>query len=261
MSLKAIIRESDKVSESVLEKFPQNGEEAFDFHDAVIIGLFEDMIGKARAFNSLLEAKNGHALDVVMRSFLESYVYLSYILEEDTPKRGRAYGYGSKLNDIKILNRLNENSRIGRKLREFLDISKEQVEVDYSDALDQEYQKRIKDEYSLAIGSEETKRTWYNADGKTASFETLCNNLGMLSEYEFIYRIFSKEVHSTDALSRMKFEGKEVLIGVFQKDALLHSSMASLYLVEGGRKVLSFYNLKKELRQFNAMVKINHLIQ
>lgn len=257
--LKVVLRESDKTSGKVIEIFnPEVSNKEFDIHDGVILGLLENIIAKTKALVLLVESKNYDASDIIARAVFESHVYLKFILAENERDRARTYAYSSKLSDLKLLDRILEDSRVGKELREFLGKTKEEVETENSKALDEQERQRITDQYLSLLNATKTKTNWFDFDGKTTSFEILCGKMNMMKEYELLYRIFSKDVHSNRALSRIKAAENEIHIGNFDVDPTLHISLVSLFLMESSRSVFTYYNLKKELRAFNAMLAVNH---
>lgn len=257
--LKAVLRESDKTSGKVIESFdPEKSNKEFDIHDGVILGLLENIIAKTKSLVLLIESRNYDASDLIARAIFESHVYLKFILETNEKDRARAYAYSSKISDIKLLDRILEESKVGKELRSFLGKTKEEIENENTKALDEQERQRITTQYLSLLGATKTKTNWFDFDGKTTSFEILCGKMNMMKEYELLYRIFSKDVHSNRALSRIKAADNEIQIGNFDVDPKLHISLVSLFLMESSRSVFTYYNLKNELRAFNTMLAINH---
>lgn len=250
----------DEITEKVLKRFEEKQTKEFGIHDGVIIGLLEEVLGKLKSLKILIENENFDSNDIVMRSAFEAYVYLFFILEDDTEKRARAYAYKNKVEEIKLFEQMTEGSRKGNAIRGYLGITLEEVLAN-NPQINSEYIIRIKEKYENLFSPKEMKKTWFDFDNKTKNFEQLCTKMGMEVEYNLIYRIFSKDVHSNRALSRLKFTEKEVSVGVFDKGTLLHRNMASLILVKLGRKVLQYYKLQNDLNLFNANVRVNYKLK
>lgn len=256
--LKVVLRESDKISEKVIDSFTTDkANKEFDIQDGVIIGLFENIIAKTKSLIHLLDSQNYDASDLIARAIFESHVYLKFILEENEIQRAKAYAYGSKISDYKLLDRILEESKVGRELRDFLGKTEEEIKKDHSNAMDDQERDRVTSEYLALLNAKKTKTNWYDFDGKTTSFEILCGKMGMMKEYELLYRIFSKDVHSNRALARIKASENEIQIGNFDVDPKLHISLVALFLMESARSVLGYYKLKNDLRSFNAMLQVN----
>lgn len=254
-----MLRESDKISEKVINSFtPERANKEFDIQDGVILGLLENIIAKTKSLINLLDSQNYDVSDLIARAIFESHVYLKFILKENESQRARAYAYGSKISDYKLLDRILEESKVGKELRAFLGKTKEEIEQDYSIALDEQERDRVTNDYLSILNTNKTKTNWYDFDGKTTSFEILCGKMMMMKEYELLYRIFSKDVHSNRALARIQASENEIMIGNFDVDPKLHISLVSLFLRESSREVMAYYNLKKDLRSFDVMLQVNH---
>lgn len=256
--MKAIIRESDKISGSVIDNFnKKNPPVEFDIPAAVIIGLLENIIAKSKSLRVLLEADNYDASDVITRSIFESHVYLKYILSADVEQRARLYAYSSQLSDFKLHDKITEETSVGSELRSFLGKTKQEILQETANMPIESEREKITNKYLSLLNTDKTRTAWYNFDGKTSTFETLCLKMDMRKEYEILYRIFSKDVHANRALSRIKAAEDVIQIGNFDIDPTLHISITSMFLMESSRSVLQYYNLNKELRAFNTMLAIN----
>jgi len=259
--LNYIFNKVDKVTEKVLEKFSIQHETAeFDIHDGVIIGLLEDILGKIKSLNILIEAKSLDSIDVVMRSAFEGYVYLSYILKTDTKQRARAYAYKNEIEEIKLFEKMTEKNKSGKKIRDFLGQTREDV-LSYNPQVTPEYIKDLHNKYENLFSPKEMKKNWFDFDNKTKNIEQLCIKLEMEVEYNLIYRLFPKDVHSSRALSRLQVSEQKISVGTFEKDSYLHKSLASLFLMEIARAVLTYYDLQNELKLFNMNVRLNHTLK
>lgn len=257
--LHVILREADKITDEVLKDFENSSPiKEFDLHDGVIIGLLEDMVAKITSLKVLLDAQCYDSIDLITRSVFESHIYLKYILKQNQEKRAKAYAYSAKIDDLRLFDRITEETKVGRELRGYLGQSVDKIKEANRDALSFEYRERITSHYLNLLNTESDKTVWYNDDGKSRNIEQLCIKLNMRKEYELIYRIFSKDVHSNKALSRLKLSKNEVQVGNFDIDPTLHTGMSSLFLMESSREVLSYYKLKKQLTTFNTLIKINY---
>lgn len=254
-----IINHADKTTEKVLNKFNKEKETLqFDIQDMVIMGLFEDILGKIKTLKTLFEVNQLDAINIILRSAFEGYVYLSFILEKDTVNRAKAYAYKNKIEEIKILKSLTENNSTGKKMRKYIGRSIEEINVMYSQIITEDSYKKMQNKYKELYSSKELKKFWYDFDDKTKSFEQLCIKMDMEEKYSLIYRLFSKDVHSNRALSKVKISENEVVVGLFDNDMELQKSLSGLILIEIVRDIFTNYNLKKDLSLFNYNININY---
>jgi hypothetical protein len=206
----------------------------------------------------LLESKHLTSLDTVLRTIFENYVYIKFILEKDTDLRAKSYTYSTKIKEIQLLNDLTEDSLDGYKLRDFLQIKKDEIRETLAAKMDDEYQKRIKDGYLNEIGMGRLEQKWYNLDGKTNNFKKLCLKLGLFVEYNLTYSILSIETHGKDAIRNFHFEENRIDLIKMEKSEDLYRSMNFTCLMESVRLIYEYYGLKRQLKNFNTLVSINY---
>lgn len=252
-----IFRKVNEITDTVIHSFEDNEHKEFDLHDGVIIGLLEEIIGKIKSLEILVTKENFNAIDTIMRSTFEAYVYLMFILEKDTEKRAKAYAFKSKLDELKLFELYTGNDSEGKSIRRFLNIPQEEI-LRLNSRITPEYINQYKEKYKNLYKPSEMKKKWYNFNGKTNNFEQLCKSIKKEEEYHLIYRFFSKDVHSSRALSRVRAKENEIQIGIFDANPSLHINLSTSFLLESGKAVLEYYNLKKALTLFKSNIRINY---
>jgi Family of unknown function (DUF5677) len=255
--LKWIIKEADKVCDKVITQLIKK-EEEFDYDDAVILGLLENLINHSKSMIILLENKHYSSLDTILRTIFENYVYMLFIMEKDTYLRAKSYFYSTKIKELNLLDKLTEDSLDGHKLRKFIGVPKNEIVNTFSSGIDKDYKEEIINLYLNEIGMEWKDQKWYNFDGKTKNFKCLCSKLNLSAEYELIYSTLSIETHAKDAIQNFLIQKDYVGIVDKIKDENLHLSMSSLYLMESVRLIYKYYGLTKELKNFNTLIAINY---
>ncbi|NTJ95503.1 hypothetical protein HQ634_10500, partial [Enterococcus faecium] len=73
----------------------------------------------------------------------------------------------------------------------------------------EEYFKTQFDPYEKEYNSiypHKLNKYWYNNDNKTPNFYKLCKKLGLLEEYNFIFRVTSLEVHAIIGLKHFSYD-------------------------------------------------------
>ncbi|MEQ6378748.1 DUF5677 domain-containing protein [Bacillaceae bacterium S4-13-56] len=222
----------------------------------MILGLLENLINHSKSMLILLMQKHHVSIDTILRTIFENYVYLKFVLEKDTDKRAKSYGCSTKLKEIQLMDNLAEDSLRGHSLREFLKIKKDDVSK-LSKEMSETYKERVIDQYLNELGMKRLEQKWYNLNQNTKTLKKLCEDLDLTVEYELIYSILSTETHAKDAIQRFFFEKNYIRILEVMKNELLYVSMAGLYLIESVRLIYTYYNLKKCLTNFNALIAIN----
>ncbi|EOS7805304.1 hypothetical protein E3O86_RS13125, partial [Enterococcus hirae] len=102
------------ISLQVFNAVPKDSNEV-DVHDLVIKSLYVDLVDKVETINYLYKVGVTDNIGMIFRSFLEVYMYLSFILEKNTKKRGRACFYWQKYITIKNLRKTFDHSDASEK--------------------------------------------------------------------------------------------------------------------------------------------------
>lgn len=255
--LKMLLREADKVLETVLTQYYEAENKQFDIPDVVTLGIFEDLLKKAQALQLLIEKNMGAGINTLARGMMENTVYLKALLSDDNRILGRSYYAANKIKEIKIYNTMVAQDEIGKRIRDLmatdLEIIKAVNGVDVNEKM-KELKSDFKDVFQLRGEGHE----WYNFKNNTRNFFELCKKFDMEPEYHILYRRFSDEVHAQDVTKRIKvIEGKVTVLS-HTESSDLHLSLSNIFLTDSIRNIYSFYELKKPLRQFNVLVKINY---
>ncbi|TYS58089.1 hypothetical protein FZC74_13930 [Sutcliffiella horikoshii] len=259
-TLNKMCREADKVFEKVMSNhFQMNIENIkFDFADAVILGLLENLINHSKSILILVENKQYSSIDSILRTIFENYVFLSFVLQKNTSIRAKAYLYSTKIKEKHFFNCLIEDTLNGYKLRSFLNVNKEDLKRQFSENFNVEKVREIEEKYISEIGMRRVEQKWYNFDGNTKTFKKLCSNLNFSMEYELIYSILSTETHGKDAISNFSFKENRVDILKKFKNEELHLSLCELYLLDSIRLIYKYYGLKQDLNNFNLLLGLNY---
>ncbi|WBL16433.1 DUF5677 domain-containing protein [Sutcliffiella sp. NC1] len=257
--LKKIQSEADKVFDNVVNGyFQKSGTVEFGYADASILGLLENLINHTKTLIVLIEKKHYDSLDIILRTVFENYVYLRYILETNTDLRAKSYVYSCKINEIRLHNSLIEDSLTGNKIRNFLNTPKHKVDNYIFEGMNQDYKNRVLSVYLNEIGMKRVEQKWYNIDGKTRNFKSLCNKLDLSVEYDIIYSILSAETHGKDAMAKFEFKDDHVSLIKNIKSIEFYSSISGLYLMDSIENVYKYYKLTKDLKKFQTLLKINY---
>jgi hypothetical protein len=261
-TLKRMCKEADKVYDKVIDEYFQKrvGEVEFDYDDAVILGLLENLINHTKTLILLIEKEHYASIDTVLRTFFENYVYLQFVLEKDTDLRAKSYFYSTKMKEMNIFNSITEESLSGNKLRKFLGVEKEDIINKFSKQFNSEKISSISKLYLVELGMQRPEQKWFNINGKFKSLKDVCASLELTVEYNLIYSTLSTETHAKDALKNFYFEENRVnLLSNLKKDQI-HTSLCELYLLNSVRLIYKYYELMKELKMFNKLIEINYRI-
>lgn len=257
-------KEADEVFANVItEVFQKDGTQPeFTYKDAVVMGLLENLLNHSKSMTILMKNSHHVSLDAILRTFFENYVYVKYILENDTEKKAVSYMYSNRISEFQLVDKLMEQSLKGRKLRDMLRISLEQIKDTYQSKTDPVRREQIESWYLNEVGMRRLEQKWYNIDGETRNFKALCSKMKLDAEYEFMYSILSTEVHGKDAVNNLDFQ--KYFVSVKQpnnKDTELHLAFTALYLMEIVRLIYAHYGMKKKLKQFNSMINIHYRLR
>ncbi|MFE4428818.1 DUF5677 domain-containing protein [Peribacillus butanolivorans] len=255
--LKKLKQEADSVTERVLENNFAINEKQFDIPDVAIIGLFEDMTGKINSLITLLDQKSFNGVDSLTRMTFENFVFLKFILQKDTVKRGKSYFYSLKIRQMKFFNDMSEQSLKGSEIRKYLSLTVEDLNKQFPELTDRSKIDEVEENFINSLNHKNIKAKWYNHNGKIGNFEILCNHLDLQRDYFLLYRTFSSEVHALEAMKYFKLERGTLEVYKKKVDIETNVNIASNLLLEIIREVYSYYNLKGDLKRFNNLMAIN----
>lgn len=254
---------SEKKTNKVLQSFDL--ENPFTDIDRAIIGLFESIIEDCKTIALLLERKNNAGVSSLARSAFEKNVYLKYILSENTKKRALAFLHGSQLRRLRDQKILLGNDKEGKQALKLLRISHSDFSKVYNSNISENTMSDIEKDYYEQFSCEKPK-DWYDEDGKTKSFHSLCDKLDLLGEYALFYRMFSFDIHGKNiesSIQTYEVERGKSFVNIMKPsvEVDLISSVIGLILTECTRKFLGYYRLEDELNLYNLSLKVNKTVQ
>lgn len=176
------------------------GESEKDIVSEVVGNIAINVYDLSKSILVLEENSQYAGLDTLMRLVVERYVYIAYILKDDSFRRANAY----KLNYFFAQKNLIDNLLSSDK------INGEESRLDDRNVVSyEEYFKTQFDPYEKEYNSlypHKLNKYWYNNDNKTPNFYKLCKKLGLLEEYNFIFRVTSLEVHAIIGLKHFSYD-------------------------------------------------------
>ncbi|WP_301108392.1 DUF5677 domain-containing protein [Sporosarcina sp.] len=273
--LKYILRHTDRLSNDVIEEVFATEQKVLEFEDKAIICLFEDMLGKINSLLILIENNHYFSLQSITRSIFENFIYLSYILKEDTRIRGRSFALSARTDENKLYSLLTERGKVGRKVRSFIGMNESDIAATFDES-------KINFDIRLSVFSDvlmlrKEKSKWYdlNQNKSITNIEQLCNELNLEGEYNLVYRMFSREVHSSDVMSLFDIQEIEDLNLKEEKndgsapayvhikkqkieDSLLPVLVSTRSLVEATKTIYSYYELNSKKVLFETNVRLKY---
>ena len=184
-------------------------------HLAPTLTLYRHAVELLDAIAGLVRRSSTDPAMILLRSLLESLLQLKYLLEDDQENRGMAFLVCHVHRKMDLHRRADENTQIGKIVRERLKADKvlsqvnlqpmrdlaesvqkleEVVEQEPYVAAEKEYQ-RVQQERRRGVQS------WYQLfDGPNDLFK-LAEHLEYAGTYEIFYRQWSEKVHGSDVLS------------------------------------------------------------
>lgn len=200
-------------------KFPEKSYKKLELYDTSIITLLSSMLDKEKTMSVLIDQNVTSEIELITRSFLEQYFYLSFILEKYTKERGRAYYIHQRYEMYNKVNQsLNgmenkENAKImcdsiDKKIREDKSplTSLDEATSNYTEMYNDLFEAAIKRHGSKKVPGTNRKNqmNWYNTamTGINSLFD-LANYLGFADLYRGIYGPLSMNIHGVDAPSKL----------------------------------------------------------
>lgn len=199
----------NSISEKLYNKSPRIGEK-----NVAIISLFRDLLSKAESMNLLICEHKESEMNILLRSFVEEYLYIKFILEKDSVKRGNAYYFSNKVTGLKKVRVYLENANdveTATRLRN--SIEKELQKNNHKDVNTLEDEISFYNEkYSTVFfdrSKEKERYYWFNLDNEgLTSIEKLAKHLDGGDIY-YLYNIFSAEIHGLNTVKGFTLKSDE----------------------------------------------------
>ena len=175
--------------------------------------IFRDQLDKADAISILIKESSIDPSKILLRSVLESYLYIDYLLEKNTLDRSMALLVYNKKKELKFYNKFKsghaENTKFLKniekdKLVPSIDLpsdSEVNLAIERKNKILQlpQYRKACI-EYERVESAGRKNPNWYSLFNGPSDFEQLASYLNLSFYYDILYRKWSGSVHGTDII-------------------------------------------------------------
>lgn len=221
------------------------------YHSSVLM-LTLHVIESLDGVSILVSKGASHPCQPLLRSALEAVLGVLYILEKDTKQRALAYQLAHAHKKIKLYDRLDPTTSAGKELRNLLD--GDPMEAVFNALPFINYPKLIANLQSMfaqpdfqpleaewqrlkAADTRKNDPAWFSLFGGPRSVRALAVHLHMAGMYEFMYRMWSENVHAGMAMEALgKKSGKVVRRPIRHPEqlqsAVQHASTFALLLAK-----------------------------
>lgn len=203
--LEELILHTEKIADIIyLRSKNKNGNEEILKH------LYKNLIDRLKGIYECQRIDSKSSALVLLRSFMEIYMYMKFILKEDTKKRLEAYKYFCSIDEAKKFKLVykSQNKIVPDQYNEVLQLMYPGIKNidDYINELKNKYKKL----YNYKIDKFNSHK-WYSFDRKIDNLLSLMKHLnGNEMLYRFYYSFSSSEVHGTtsadDVISSISVE-------------------------------------------------------
>ena len=182
-------------------------------YNTPIIMSYRHFLELVDAISILIAQSSVDPCKPLLRSMLETYFSLAYMLETDVANRGMSFLVWHIHKQIKAHMRNDSTSEMGKQLRKKLsddkltgnlrlpDDPQSSVKIAALEATHQEsaYQ-QAEQEYQRLRSSNEKNPPWYRFYGGPKNIEEMANHLNLMALYDVVYRRWSGPTHGTDVI-------------------------------------------------------------
>jgi hypothetical protein len=229
-----------------------------EVYHSVILMLIRHVIESLDGVAVLVSKSASHSCQPLLRSALEAFLGVVYILEKDTKQRALAYQLAHAHKKINLYNRLDPTTTAGKELRRVLDgdplegffnalpflnypklIANLQRMFAHPDfqPIEAEW-KRLK-----ALDKRHRDPAWYSLFGGPRSVRELATHLHMAGMYEFLYRMWSESVHAGMAMEAVGQKGGNTVVRPVRHPEQLQSAVqhAAFFALELAERIVKAY--------------------
>lgn len=258
-NLGSIIQKHEEVFNIIIEK--QNKKHKILPDEVFItIMLFRKITEKLDAIFILLENKSENAAKSISRDLIESFLYFIFVVESKDKNKIRALSYYfSNIKDqINLSKLLLANNQRGKKIRSFLDIRSDNTELisktkkasdHFSKSINSKEYANIKIEWDKLIKKKVKHPNWYSLYKGPKNLRELSRYCGFEVEYDLLYGIYSRQVHSANAMDQ--FENVNGLAAINKlrvyKDPTLELLFSFSLGIVSLRRFIDFFEINDEV--------------
>lgn len=235
----------------------------FEIVDNAVISLWDSIVEKAKAVQILCDNNQYSEVQIIIRSFIEQFVYIKFILKENTSNRAKVFLYHQRYFDtlnvkkaidaeVADLSSQNFKNKIDKKIQESPAHRKNlESELDY-----------FKEKYLSYLPKNVKKNNiekWYSFENlnKYNSLRDLMKDLGDEDMY-WLYKMNSNNVHGTNTPGNIHLENVNFEEKMSDIDLSYSISESDIYLMESILKT-TFMDLAKYYK-LNQNKKIKNII-
>ncbi len=256
----AIFNQANKVKTAVLKDHFEKNKKESNMSDFAIYGLYIEMINKSESVLFLIKNNKTAGVSSLCRSVFEIHVYLKFILERDSKKRGESFLLRTKLDEVKMMKTIISDTKEGRETRELMEVSLEEatnnLKSKYTDEKINEWKIKYKN-----IHKGGTPSKWYDFDRKTNSFYTLCKKTGNVGAYNTIFRLLSQDTHSVDVIDNFYLEENFVAVLDSKGDKEYLKILIEKFIFDSMLEVLDFYKMKDTKKMVMINLRLHYKVQ
>lgn len=266
MSLESGVEDAFNIRDYIMDNvFDDN--RPFDIVDTAIISLFNSIASKAEAISILNKNKKFSEIGLILRPFLEQYLYLEFILEKNTNKRAQAYFYNQRYGSLKKYKSYIKNAKDEKTKKE---IEEKFNNTFYAKSLsgrktieeDFEY---FKEKYINTFpdpSKSKQRKNWFNVElNGIYKFTDLVEYLGEEDLYWGLYNLMTYDTHGLSAPSDICIEKKndQTFVNVGSIDSKSTHVLVQSLLNKIILNVLKYYGLlnNKKFQGIILKIKIN----
>lgn len=211
-----------------------------EIHHSSILMLVRHVIESLDGVAILVSKGGSHPCQPLLRSALEAVLGVLYILEADTKQRALAYQLAHAHKKIKLYERLDPTTHAGKELRWLLDgdpmeavfnalpfLNYPKLIANLQGMFAQPDFQPIEAEWQRMKALDKRKRdpAWYSLFGGPASVRELAIHLRMAGFYEWLYRMWSENVHAGMAMEALGRKGGTTVVRPVRHPEQLQSAV------------------------------------
>lgn len=245
----------------------------FNVVDNAIISLWDSIVEKAKAVQILCDNKQYSEVQIIIRSFIEQFVYIQFILKENTSKRAKAFLYHQRYTDTLNVKKAIDAGLPDLSSENFKDKIDKKVQASPAHRKDLESElDYFKEKYFSYLPKNVKKNNiekWYSFEklNKYNNLRDLMKDLGDEDIY-WLYKMNSNNVHGTNTPRNIHLENVNVEEGMADVNLSYSISETDIYFMESILKTIfmdlaKYYNLmrNRKIKGIITKMQINIMLR
>ena len=258
-----VIQKHEEVFDHVLE-IQKEEYEIIPHEIFIVLMMYRKITERLDAIFILIENKSENAARSICRDLIENILYFSYVIKskERYESKALSYYYSTFIDQVNSSNLLLSNSQRSRKVKKYLNIDGDDNNLliekakrskkHFTNNLNGDKYRNIKIDRDRLKKKGDGYPNWYSLSNGPKNLRQLAIHCGYEVEYELLYSMYSRQVHSANVMEQ--FENVNGLAGIKNLRIYENPTLEIFFSIKLGldslEKFLDFFGEDEDIQKW-----------